>query len=290
MAKIFPFTAYRYTPIAGPLVSLVTQPYDKISPGMRQTYLAQSPYNLVRIILGEPAESDTAGDNVYTRAAQLLKDWIEGGILARDKEPSLFAYFQEFRVPDTGQYLVRKGFMGLGQLEDYSARVVYRHEQTLSGPKKDRLELLRHTRAHFEQLFMLYPEPDGEIDRILDEVAQSEPTCQVEDEYGAGHRLWRISDRFVIARIQELMADKKLIIADGHHRYETALAFRDENPGSADASKVVMTFVNMHSPGLKILATHRLISDLENFNEAGFLRRAESAFRVQRIASLEKLT
>src|SRR5437773_326001 len=211
MPKMFPCRAHRYTPLAGPLVSLVTQPYDKITPRMRQTYPAQSPYNLVRIILGEPAESDTPSDNVYTRAAQLLKEWIERGILARDNEPSLFAYFQEFRVPDTGQYLVRKGFIGLGQLEDYSAGVVYRHEQTLSGPKKDRLELLRHTRAHFEQLFMLYPDPAGEIDRILDEVAQGAATGQVEDEYGAAHRVWRISDAGLIARIQKLMADKKLL-------------------------------------------------------------------------------
>src|SRR5439155_7307320 len=144
----------------------------------------------------------------------------EGGILARDKVPSLFAYFQEFPVPDTGQYLVRKGFIGLGQLEDYSAGVVYRHVQTLSGPKKDRLELLRHTRAHFEQLFMLYPDPQGEIDRILDEAAQSGPVCQVADEYGAEHRLWRISDPARITRIQQVMSDKKLLIADGHHRYE----------------------------------------------------------------------
>src|SRR5216684_3775198 len=290
MAKIFPFTAYRYSEIAGPLVSLVTQPYDKISPAMRQTYLAQSPYNLVRIILGEPQETDRPLDNVYTRAAAHLRDWTESGVLVRDKEPSLFAYFQEFRVPDTGQYLVRKGFIGLGQLEDYSAGVVYRHEQTLSGPKKDRLDLLRHTRAHFEQLFMLYPDPDGEIDSILDEVAKLAPTSQVEDEYGAGHRLWRISDPLVIARIKELMAGKKLLIADGHHRYETALAFRDENPGRADASKVVMTFVNMHSPGLKILATHRLISDLKGFVAEDFLRRAEAAFHVERIDSLETLS
>src|SRR5438876_394800 len=155
MAKIFPFAAYRYSETAGPLADLVTQPYDKISPAMRQRYLAQSPYNLVRLILGEPEASDTATSNVYTRAAQGFTDWIDGGILKRDEEPSLFAYFQEFRVPDTGEYLTRKGFIGLGQLEDYSAGVVYRHEQTLSGPKKDRLELLRHTRADFEQLFML---------------------------------------------------------------------------------------------------------------------------------------
>jgi uncharacterized protein (DUF1015 family) len=279
VAKIFPFLPYRYSEIAGPLVSLVTQPYDKITPAMREIYLSQSPYNLVRIILGE-----------YTAAAQLLKDWIEGGILVQDKEPSLFAYFQEFRVPDTGEYLVRKGFIGLGPVEDYSAKVVYRHEQTLSGPKKDRLELLRATRAHCEQLFMLYPDPQGEIDRILDEEAASMPTCEVADEYGAVHRLWRISDAARIARIQQLMSEKKLLIADGHHRYETALAFRKENSASQDASKVVMTFVNMHSPGLKILATHRLICDLDNFDEPDFLRRAEQAFRVGRIDSLESLT
>jgi uncharacterized protein (DUF1015 family) len=279
VAKIFPFLPYRYSEIAGPLVSLVTQPYDKITPAMRETYLAQSPYNLVRIILGE-----------YSSAAQLLKDWIDGGILVQEKAPCLLAYFQEFRVPDTGQYLVRKGFIGLGPVEDYSANVVYRHEQTLSGPKKDRLELLRRTRAHCEQLFMLYQDAQGEIDRILDEEAASQPTCEVADEYSAVHRLWRISDPARIARIQQLMSDKKLLIADGHHRYETALAFRKENPASQDASQVVMTFVNMHSPGLKILATHRLICDLENFDEPDFLRRAEQAFRVERIDSIEALT
>jgi uncharacterized protein (DUF1015 family) len=137
---------------------------------------------------------------------------------------------------------------------------------------------------------MLYPDPQGEIDRILDEEAASMPTCEVADEYGAVHRLWRISDAARIARIQQLMSDKKLLIADGHHRYETALAFRKENFGSQDASKVVMTFVNMHSPGLKILATHRLICDLDNFDEPDFLRRAEQTFRVGRIDSLESLT
>jgi len=290
MAKIFPFTAYRYSEIAGPLVSLVTQPYDKISPAMRQKYLAQSPYNLVRIILGELQETDRPLDNVYTRAAAHLREWTQSGVLVRDLEPSLFAYFQEFRVPDSGEYLVRKGFIGLGQVDDYAAGVVYRHEQTLSGPKKDRLELLRHTRAHFEQLFMLYADPDGEIDGILDQVSREKPTSLVADEYGAEHRLWRIPDPARIARIQQLMAEKRLLIADGHHRYETALAFRDENPGNADAAKVVMTFVNMHSPGLKILATHRLISDLKGFVAEDFLRRSETAFHVERIDSLETLS
>src|ERR1039458_7513195 len=128
---------------------------DKISPEMRQRYLQASPYNLVRIILGERRESDSDSDNVYTRAARHLADWTAQGILARDPEPALFAYFQEFSMPDSGERLVRKGFIGLGAVEEYSAGVVHRHEQTLSGPKKDRLELLRHTHAHFGQLFIL---------------------------------------------------------------------------------------------------------------------------------------
>jgi uncharacterized protein (DUF1015 family) len=240
--------------------NLVTQPYDKISPAMRSRYLAASPYNLVRVILGERGPADSDRDNVYTRAAAHLNQWIASGILVRDGEPGLFPYFQEFTVPDTGERLVRKGFIALGKVEDYSQGVVHRHEQTLSGPKKDRLELLRHTHAHFGQLFMLYPDPAEAVDRLLEEAAGQAPLLEVADEYGAVHRVWKIGDA---RRIQELMADKKLLIADGHHRYETALAFRNENPSLAGADRVMMTFVNLHSPGLKILATHRLVSGLE---------------------------
>ena len=240
--------------------NLVTQPYDKISPAMRSRYLAASPYNLVRVILGERGPADSDRDNVYTRAAAHLNQWIASGILVRDGEPGLFPYFQEFTVPDTGERLVRKGFIALGKVEDYSQGVVHRHEQTLSGPKKDRLELLRHTHAHFGQLFMLYPDPAGTVDRLLEEAARQAPLLEVVDEYGAAHRVWKLGDA---RRIQELMADKKLLIADGHHRYETALAFRNENPSLAGADRVMMTFVNLHSPGLQILATHRLVSGLQ---------------------------
>lgn len=229
---------------------------------MQARYLSLSPYNLVRIILGERTPQDTEGDNVYTRAAGLLQDWIGRDILEQESEPALYAYFQKFRVPDSGQTLERKGFIGLGAVEEYSAGVVHRHEQTLSGPKKDRMELLRHTHAHFGQVFMLYPDPQLAIDRILDEAAASAPVTSLEDEDGVTHRAWKISDPALIARIQAIMADKKLLIADGHHRYETALAFRNENPGLKDAEKVMMTFVNMHSPGLEILATHRVLSGI----------------------------
>jgi uncharacterized protein (DUF1015 family) len=279
LARIYPFQPFRYTAKAGPLAHLVTQPYDKISPAMQARYLALSPYNLVRIVLGERKPGDTETDNVYTRAAAHLESWTRSGILAADREPALFAYFQEFTEPDTGERLTRKGFIALGALEDYSAGVVHRHEQTLAGPKKDRLELLRHTHAQAEQLFLLYPDPQGSIDTLLDEAAQSVPLGEVADEYGAIHRIWRISPA---DRIQQLMADKKLIIADGHHRYETALAFRNENPTLAGADRVPMTFVNMHSPGLRILATHRLVNGVDT---SRFLERAAAEFRVEEIGS-----
>ena len=176
----------------------------------------------------------------------------------------MFPYFQEFTVPDTGERLVRKGFIALGAVEDYAAGVVHRHEQTLSGPKKDRLELLRHTHAHFGQIFMLYPDPAGAIDASAGRGgAAPRRWPKSTDEYGAVHRVWKIA---AAARIQELMGDKKLLIADGHHRYETALAFRNENPELAGADRVMMTFVNMYSPGLKILATHRLVNGIRRAN------------------------
>jgi uncharacterized protein (DUF1015 family) len=287
LARIYPFSPLRYTSQAGPLGNLVTQPYDKISPAMQSRYLSLSPYNLVRVILGERNASDSDSDNVYTRAAGHLNAWLASGILARDAEPGIFPYFQEFTVPDTGERLVRKGFIAVGAVEDYSANIVHRHEQTLAGPKKDRLELLRHTRAHFGQIFMLYPDPAGAIDALLDQAAAAAPIAEVADEYGATHRVWKIAGA---SRIPELMADKKLLIADGHHRYETALAFRNENPGLAGADRVMMTFVNMHSPGLQILATHRLVNGLP---QAGFpdefLRTAVNDFQVAEIESLDRL-
>lgn len=289
MARIYPFQPYRYSSAGGPLAHLVTQPYDKISPEMQARYLALSPFNLVRIILGERFESDSDANNVYTRAAGFLKNWIERGMLVRESDPCLFAYFQDFCVPDTGERLSRRGFIGLGAVEDYSEGVVHRHEQTLSGPKKDRLELLRHTHAHFGQIFILYADPEGRIDERLAESSQVKPTAAVTDEYGAEHRLWKIADRASIDVICSLMADRKLLIADGHHRYETALAYRNENPGLAGASRVMMTFVNMHSPGLKILATHRLVSGINGFDAAGFLRHSGDAFAIEEIAQLAQI-
>ena len=261
---------------------------------MQARYLAASPNNVVRVILGERSDSDTTADNVYTRGARHFEQWIRDGILARDPQPGFYAYFQDFQVPDSGQRLTRQGFIGLGKIEDYSAGVVYRHEQTLSGPKKDRLQVLRHSRAHFGQIFMLYSDPEGAVDRELAAAAHGAPLVDAIDEYGARHRLWAITDPAAAARIQELMAPMKLLIADGHHRYETALAYREEHPGDPAARHAMMTFVNMYSPGLKILATHRVLRHLpgrngESFRIEDLLAKAAAAWSATSFDSFGEL-
>jgi uncharacterized protein (DUF1015 family) len=280
LATVKPFQPFRYTAKAGDPANLLTQPYDKITPQMHARYLAASPYNLVRVILGEKREFDTDTENVYTRAAQYLEDWIREGVLAQDAAPRFYAYSQEFAVPDSGERLTRQGFIGLGKLEDYSANVVYRHEQTLTGPKKDRRELLNHTRAHFGQIFMLYPDPARAVDAILMDSEKGAPILDVLDEYGARHRVWPITDT---AAIESLMSDKKLLIADGHHRYETALAYSKDHP---EAQYVMMTFVNMHAPGLKILATHRV---LRGVDPSGFHERAKEHWSATPLHSVDEL-
>jgi uncharacterized protein (DUF1015 family) len=290
LANVKPFQPFRYTAKAGDPANLLTQPYDKISPPMHARYLEASPYNLVRIILGEKREFDNDTENVYTRAAQYLDDWIREGVLAQDAAPGFYAYSQEFEVPDSGERLTRQGFIGLGKLEDYSANVVYRHEQTLTGPKKDRRELLNHTRAHFGQIFMLYEDATGATEVIFGDGTPGqrlpEPCLNVIDEYRTTHRVWAITDAGRISTIQALMSDKKLLIADGHHRYETALGYAKDHPDNAAAQYVMMTFVNMHSPGLKILATHRV---LRGIDPTGFHDRAKEHWTATALHSVDEL-
>jgi uncharacterized protein (DUF1015 family) len=294
MAGVLPFRAFRYDPQRVDPAKAVTQPYDKITPAMQDTYYAASPYNLVQVILGRRRDTDNTADNVYSRAAASLRHWRQQGVLRQDSLPSMYAYSQRFADPRTGSELERRGFIALGQLEDYSAGVVFRHEQTLAKPKADRLELLRATRAHFGQLFMLY-EDSGEIDSLLS--VGGHPTTSVTDEYGVLHRVWQISDPTVIDLVGARMRDQKLIIADGHHRYETALAYRDERraatspPGpSPDHSTpayefAMMTFVNLNNPGLVILPTHRVVHSLDSFSADHFRDSARAFFDVEEICS-----
>ncbi|HET9400177.1 MAG TPA: DUF1015 domain-containing protein, partial [Candidatus Acidoferrales bacterium] len=237
MARIFPFRAYRYAANIDP-VSVLTQPYDKITPEMQSRYAAASPFNLITIEKGLAQPSDSPSNNVYTRAAAAFESWIAKGVLVRDTEPSMYAYAQTYAVPgppaaNAAKRETRVGLIALGQLEDYSAGVIFRHEQTLSGPKADRLELLRHTRAHTGQLFMIYDDPSKRVDSILAQAAAAPPVTQLTDEFRVGHRLFRIDQPDQIAEIQRALASQKLVIADGHHRYETALAYRNERRAAA---------------------------------------------------------
>jgi uncharacterized protein (DUF1015 family) len=297
MARIYPFRAWRYNPSAVRLDDVVTQPYDKISPAMQQAYYQRSPYNLVRIILGLPELFDAErGESVYTRAARDFKAWREQQVLVQEKDPCIFAYSQRFTVPGTDIRKERRGFIAIGKLQDYSEQVVFRHEQTLSEPKIDRLNLLKATQAHFGQIFMLYSDPAGSVEKILYE--DSGPVeAEVTDEYGVLHRLRKISDPAVIRLLITAMDDRKLIIADGHHRYETALNYSKDHATTEPAAlesnpnelpeppypeaAAMMTFVNMDSDGLVILPTHRVVHSLENFDPASFAKAAEKFFTVK---------
>lgn len=289
MARVLPFRPYRYAPKAGDPSDLVTQPYDKIPDALREQYLAASPYNFVRLIKGKPRQGDDGADNVYSRAAATLDEWIEQGILVQEPDLSFYAYFQEFDHPETGAATVRKGFIGLTAVEEYEQGVVHRHELTHSGPKMDRWKLTEATQSYFGQLLFLYDDPARRVDRLLDSAAAAEPLMQAREPDGIVHKIWRVSDPALVGEIQRLMADKKLLIADGHHRYETAQAYSREHPETPGAAQVMVTLVNMSSPGLVVLATHRVLSDLPAFSPQPLLTRAARRFEIRRFASDEAL-
>jgi uncharacterized protein (DUF1015 family) len=260
---------------------------------MQEAYYQRSPFNLVRIILGKPEQSDAErGESVYTRAARDFSAWRKQGVLAQEKGPCIFAYAQRFKVPGTEMIKERRGFIALGKLHDYAEKVVFRHEQTLSKPKSDRLNLLKATHAHFGQIFMLYSDPARSVEKILYDGA-GPADAEVTDEYGVLHRIWKVIDPAAISMLTAAMADKKLIIADGHHRYETALNYSKEHaPAEVESSTaglpqpaypeaaVMMTFVNMDSDGLVILPTHRVVHSLAGFDPAALTRTAEEFFTV----------
>jgi uncharacterized protein (DUF1015 family) len=307
MAYVAPFRALRYDPCRVPLSQVVTQPYDKITPEMQENYYAASPYNLVRVILGKHETSDHSGDNTYTRAAQFFHAWRGQRIFLQDSQPSIYLYAQRFLSPVSKNEMERRGFIALGRLEDYLSKIVFPHEQTLAKPKADRLELLRATRAHFGQLFMLSSDPEMEVEGLL--APPGQPDIDIRDEYSVGHRLWKIPDPGLIRQVHARMLDKKLVIADGHHRYETALNYRNERrvtsasarvggaPGELSSASsmvasrpedcphdmVMMTFVNMDSPGLVVLPTHRIVHGLPSFSAQEFRDRAFSYFSVEEV-------
>jgi uncharacterized protein (DUF1015 family) len=226
------------------------------------------------------------------------------GVLAQEKDACIFAYSQRFTIPGgDGEVFERRAFIALGEVCDYSMQVVFRHEQTLARPMSDRLKLLRATRAHFGQIFMLYSDPGLTAEKILFS-GRSAPEIEVTDEYGVTHRVWKVSDMSTINILLGAMEDKKLIIADGHHRYETALAYSSERgrPNVARSERnlantiaqpafpeaaTMMTFVNMDSSGITILPTHRVVFGLKGFTPADFLEKAKQFFTISAVNTSE---
>ena len=332
MARIYPFRALRYDTSRVRMEDVVTQPYDKITPEMQQRYYEASPYNLVRIILGKHEPDDTeaeeflpAGEeahNVYTRAAEWLREWRREGVLAEEAGPALYGYSQTYTVPHSAaagkpaEVRERRGFIALGHLYDYADKVVYRHEQTFPKYKSDRLALFKATRAYCEQVYMLYSDPAFTAEKLIfgtkEQGHETRPAdLAITDEYGVVHRVWKLTDPALINPILTAMADKKLIIADGHHRYETSVAYAKERsaqlklplgePRSPDEklgtgrlpvppfpeAAMMMTFVNMDAPGITILPTHRVVFGLENFSTQKFLAGAQEFFTVTPLDSAE---
>src|SRR5262249_8187858 len=224
MAQVFPFRAFRFNPQVAPFDRVLTQPYDKISPERQAEYYAMHPHNLIIVEKGRAQENDDAHRNVYTRAAATVEGWIREAVLLQDPVPAFYAYTREIAVPGSKQRATRRGFIGAGQLEDYSAGIVFRHEHTLSGPKADRLELLRRTRLHTGQLFMLYSDPQKRVDAVIADVEKSAaPLTVISDEYGVVHRLWPCAEPERVQAIQQPISAQILLFTAYHQHTHTTL-------------------------------------------------------------------
>ena len=261
MARIYPFKALRYDTSKVRMEDVVTQPYDKITPQMQQAYYDRSKYNLIRVILGKKESGDTDAfaplppgqtpHKVYTRAAESLTSWRKKAILREETEPALYGYTQTYTTPGTSEMQERKGFIALGHLYDYADHVVYRHEQTFPKHKSDRLALFKATRAYCEQIYMLYSDPAFTAEQLIFGAGPQEKPAkpadlEITDEYNVVHRVWRLTDPHLINLIVTAMQDKKLIIADGHHRYETSVTYMKERAAELGIPRLAHPGVSTH--------------------------------------------
>lgn len=277
MADVHPFRALQYSPPAGALGDLLAPPYDVISPDERRALLARSPYNAVRLILPEVG---------YEEVAALLADWRDGGVLDQADRPLVVGWTQAFTLGDGVQH-ERRTILGAVGLQPYEARVVRPHERTHAGPKEDRLRLTRAVRTNLSPVFGLYPDSAGAAWAALgvDGVA---PDVEMTDDDGVVHRFWRVDDPAAHAALADALADRWILIADGHHRYETALAYRDERRAAGDTdpdaphNRVLMGLTALEDPGLVVLPTHRV---LNRWTDG-----AEGAFDARPVADLDELT
>ena len=275
--KIRAFRAFRFDKaVVGNVGDCIAPPYDVINPAQQVRLYERNPHNIVRIDLGKTTPQDTAAGNQYTRAAECLKAWLKDGALKQDKKEMLYAYVQDFKVGSRD--FQRSGFIGLGQLEEFG-KGVRPHEKTLDGPKADRLNLTRATGAQFGKIFMLYDDPKGIADAAIRKAMAGQAMVDAVDDEGVRHRLFGIGEAQDVKAISEMMADRQVIIADGHHRYETAVNYWKET-GNPNAGWSMMTFINMRNPGLIILPTHRLVGSLASFDIKALVKKLNKNFEV----------
>ncbi len=264
MADVRPLPGIRYAPETD-LAAVVTPPYDVISPEAQARYYTRDPHNIIRLELGRDEPGDDGLNNRYTRAALTFAEWRLSGVLRQDK-PGLYLYEQRFSVPGVGGARKRRGLFARVRLVPWEEGVILPHERTLSKPKDDRLKLTRATSATLSPIMALYDDPSGELTALLGKAARRKPEVAFTDEAGEEHRLWPLRDEALIARVEDFFRDRQLYIADGHHRYETALAYREElretrrdlAPNDA-ANFTLMALSALEDPGLVVLPTHRIV-------------------------------
>src|ERR671914_718725 len=254
MADVQPLRTLRYEPQAvGSLESVIAPPYDVIGDEERAELRERSPFNVVEIDLPR-----SNGGDPYMHARDTLDAWRQQGVMVREQEPALWALQQEFTGPD-GSRRTRRGFFARVRVEDYGAGRIRPHERTHPGPKEDRLKLTRATRTNLSPISALSPDPNGVAERPPAQIAQAEPFATVDDD-----TLWRTTDEDVIAELQMALADAELLIADGHHRYETARVYAEEVGGEGDHRYVLMLLCALSDPGLLVFPTHRLLTGLKD--------------------------
>jgi uncharacterized protein (DUF1015 family) len=268
MADIRPFRAFRYDlGRVGALGDVIAPPYDVIDPALQKSLYDNSPYNVIRLILNKEQPTDTEQDNRYTRAARFLHDWMADDILTQDSARALYVYHQDYTVE--GHTFTRKGVLARVRLEPFGQGRIYAHEQTLAGPKADRLKLFHATGMNLSPIFGLFPDDQQTVAQALDDAIVARPPLQATDHLGVVSKLWPVSTQSTIAAVTSYLANQPVFIADGHHRYETALRYREDRKAMGDtldadhpANFVLMMLVGMSDPGLLILPTHRLVSGL----------------------------
>ena len=286
MATVVPSRAWRYDlERTGSLYAVTAPPYDVIGHIFRDELYALSPYNVVRVDFGRTSTDDTDTDNRYTRAAALLREWKAEGILVRDDQPTITIVEEEYIGPDT-RLRTRRGFLALVKIQDFSEGVVFPHEATLSGPKRDRYRLMDETCMNLSPVFMLYSLPDDSIMATWDAVSDGgPPAASMTDPAGNTTRLWPTSDPAVLAAATSRLANTPLLIADGHHRYETALRYRaarhEAGDGEGPWDYALVYLCNMEDPGLAIFATHRLLHGLNEDTIKGLPEALSDVFKLE---------